>query len=625
MQTTITLILTSALIAPPLSAAHNPSGYARTASIDGTVLDAAHSFNPHGTPIRLSRQSAGHYSIQYTGGRIPNSVSMVAAVGPGAHYCKIAGASNTIDTYDARIRCFDPAGNPSDTRYTHTLLRPDNPQRIAFAWFDGASLHPDHSWSPNGPITISTLGTGSYRVNFPGMTAPDHVQVTAQGDNNAYCSPYRWFSFVEVRCVDARNQPVHSAFIAAYASAAGQLDLGFAHQDEILLTESTHSPRLRYNSNNGAVTVTRTAYGAYSVRFKNINPAPQPAATGPTALVSGHGDESPNLRCGIDTIHSEDTDITVNLSCFGVNGESSNGLFSVTLLPPAQIRNPIAYTQSANRTGTATDSAFSFNPHGGEIETLRNGIGDYSLQYTGGPHPDAIDMAAAVGSEAHSCKTGASETGDHTYNARVLCFDANGRPIDTRFSHTLLRPYNPQHIAYARFDGTALDAGHSWSPYGPITATTIGTGTYRIGFPTAAVPDHVQVIAYGSDNTSCSPVHGTSAVEVRCVDASNQPTNSAFHIAYVRAMGQPRLGFASSQAPAAYNSTGGRVDITRITAASYQVKFASISPRGADGTKLNAIVTGGSIESLATSGADVYVNVSAPNGLFDVTLLMPQP
>lgn len=345
-------------------------GYARTLTTDGTTIDVPNSLNPTGGAINSVRNSLGNYNIQYAGA-LSNWRELVSALGSGAEYCKVGDSGGSANTYDARILCFDGTGAPTETRYAHMVLQPNNPQQISYAWIAGSGggvLQPARSWTPTGQITSARTGTGTYTVTFPGMARADHVQVSAYGANNTYCYPVEWTTLVSVRCVNASNVAVDADFNIAYVKTAAQPGLGFMW---LSTAESTGAPTVTpqanysYNSGGGAIGVTRTGVGLYSVRFAGINPSPAPGGKGPAAQIIGYGGSA--LRCTIDTITPTGADVTVNIACYAAGGAAANGPFALLLLPPQQtVAPPPGPTPTISNLITSPNSplggaAFSFS------------------------------------------------------------------------------------------------------------------------------------------------------------------------------------------------------------------------------------------------------------------------
>lgn len=309
----------------------------------------------------------------------------------------------------------------------------------------------------------------------------------------------------------------------------------------------------------------------------------------------------------------------------------------------------LGYARTLTTDGTTIDAANSLNPTGGAITSVRNSLGNYSIQYAGAIRNSA-ELVSALGSGAEYCKIGDSGGSANTYDARILCFDGTGAPTETRYSHMLLTRNNPQQISYAWIAGGTVQPEYSWTPTGQITSTRTGTGTYTVTFPGMAVSDHVQVTAYGGNNAYCYPVGWSNTVNVRCVNASNAAVDSDFEIAYVRASAQPGLGFmwvstaesaaaAPALSPSYTYSSGGTVGVTRTGVGLYSIRFAGINPSPAPNGKGPAAQISGyggsalrcSVNTITASGADLTVNVAcfaaggaAANGPFTLLVLPPQ-
>jgi hypothetical protein len=87
---------------------------------------ASRAFNPSGGPIGISHPGAGQYIIRFGGlapfasnglAPFPGNVQ-VTANGGGPSYCAIASWGNAGADVVINIRCFNPAGVPTNMLYT---------------------------------------------------------------------------------------------------------------------------------------------------------------------------------------------------------------------------------------------------------------------------------------------------------------------------------------------------------------------------------------------------------------------------------------------------------------------------------------------------------------------------
>jgi hypothetical protein len=127
--------------------------------------------------------------------------------------------------------------------------------------------------SSGGPITISRLGTGYYRVTFAGLGEPGGVaHATAYGANANFCAVVRWQPSgadenVEVKCWDRGTSEVDTTFVANFA-AGSQAGAAFSY---LWADGGNRTGRYipveqyRFDSTGQAPWVERTGTGHYKV------------------------------------------------------------------------------------------------------------------------------------------------------------------------------------------------------------------------------------------------------------------------------------------------------------------------------------------------------------------------
>jgi len=153
------------------------------------------------------------------------------------------------------------------------------PSKAGYVWgYDpvGASyvVAGDYRWSSSGgPITITRLGTGYYRVTFAGLGAPGGVaHATAYGTEANFCAVVRWGQAgadenVEVKCWDRGTSEVDTTFVANFAVGA-QPGAAFSYlwaDGGGRTGRYTPAAAYRFDTTGQASWVERTSAGHYKV------------------------------------------------------------------------------------------------------------------------------------------------------------------------------------------------------------------------------------------------------------------------------------------------------------------------------------------------------------------------
>jgi hypothetical protein len=208
------------------------------ASTDSTP-EPEYQWNSTGTLGRVHRDSAGAYTVTLPGQYVTGGSVQVTSYGVGTQHCKVA--SWYVDGSDTRIavRCFTPAGAPSDSMFSLLYHRgsPKLDMVGGYAWANdpvSAQYVPSETYqqnyNPNYPYggrvynTAGRYGTGSAFVEYPklrGFTST--ALVTAYGYGAESCKVGAWApsadgggTRVSVRCFDAAGNPKDTLFNSAY-------------------------------------------------------------------------------------------------------------------------------------------------------------------------------------------------------------------------------------------------------------------------------------------------------------------------------------------------------------------------------------------------------------------------
>jgi len=283
-------------------------------------------YNATGKPITAKRSGIGDYQMIFTDMKLSSGDVQVTPYASNAT-CNVA---NWIGD-SVRVRCYDPAGNPVDSKYVVTVWangRPTAANTVAYAWAndptsDQYTPDPNHAYNATGgDITVERSATGKYEVRFDGITfVIGAVQVKAVGGSN-HCTVEEWELpplRVYVSCYDSAGAPADSQFTVhavTQMQSSSAYALGYAWADKS--TEATYEPEpsYAYNASGMPITATRTAVGTYSVQLGG-----QSLARG-NLLVSGYGS---NARCNLFSWSGD----SAQVRCYDANGQPTDSQYTI--------------------------------------------------------------------------------------------------------------------------------------------------------------------------------------------------------------------------------------------------------------------------------------------------------
>lgn len=308
---------------------------------------AASSYSSVGAPTTITRSSAGTYTARFRGmaGDAGHQTAvLVNAFGPGNATCKIASWIYQSGDLTANVRCLDVAGALSDQQFFITVMGQDAfPGRFGFAWANDATA--PSTYVPNGAyaynasgsaIQITRVSTGVYSTVFvnngraAGTDPAETFLATAYGTDNVRCEIGGWsysVASVTVRCTDPTGTPTDSRFVLVMLEQGRPSQRAAVSWVNCLNASCTPAATWTRNSAAGAITVTRTASGRYSVTFPG-----QARLTGAdnvqlTSYGSGGG------FCKLQSIANSGTDLVADVTCFGPGASVADRMFDIAVVP----------------------------------------------------------------------------------------------------------------------------------------------------------------------------------------------------------------------------------------------------------------------------------------------------
>ena len=266
-----------------------------------------------------------------------------------------------------------------------------------------------------------------------------------------------------------------------------------------------------YNASGGAVTITPTGTGLYTVDFAGLNSS-YPDTVQITAYDTNGYCRSNGWNGNVQG--------EAYVACFDAAGAPANSDF--TILYEARggdfgnANAGLAYMYADKPTAPSYSPDRSFNSTGGANSIARNSVGSWTVTIPGltkvGGEVQVTEQELQGGARCVTAGWGSSGSGT---SVNVLCFDATGAPADEAYAlmYALHEPFGlvsakktPGAWAWANLDTTASYTPSPVYQYnglktGYLTATRGGTGTYTLTVPTGETYSHstVLVTAYGRD------------------------------------------------------------------------------------------------------------------------------
>jgi hypothetical protein len=313
------------------------------------------------------------------------------------------------------------------------------------------SAHSLYSRNSSGGIsgtgvtnTITQTGTGTYRVDFPGIgnEIGGNVQVTAYGGGSERCKVSSWGSSgttlqVFVNCFNSAGAPVNTLFTASYVrrpvtafccGAAG----AYLWANQPSTASYTPSTTYQWNSTGVNNTITRTGVGRYTANLPGMS------FVSGTVEVTAYGAGS--NHCKVVSWFTSSVDV----ACFTAAGAPADSLFTLNydnVVSPnggpsfaytwADQPSTASYTPNTTyQYGALASECDSFD---GPITIQRTSVGRYAVQIPTLSPTGSNVKVTAYGSGGESCKVvGWFGSGTGT-EVDVACFDASGAAVDTLY------------------------------------------------------------------------------------------------------------------------------------------------------------------------------------------------
>lgn len=350
------------------------------------------------------------------------------------------------------------AGTALVTAPAHAAPVPSAPAASADVWAfafmhdaepaAGTVMEPTRQWGswkaafPAALATVDHLGTGRYLVRFPHIGVSGGVaHVTAVlGDGPARCQVGAWSpgggdELVEVLCHDVSGTPANTRFAISFAArttpAAGNGTFVYAHVDREGELVDSSSPDVE------GVFAGRLDVGLYSVVFPGVGVFDERAGNFQVSAVA----PGEPRHCAYETIDAFAHAIVANIKCFDAAGAPADTAIAVShhreravfgeVEPPKRFAYDVAGWESFPP--GPPPPGFSFNSAGGTNTVGSTGTGRFRLDFgqvgVGETHVQV--SAAFTPDPVHCALSDDWSTSGDTVSLDVVCFDADGEPLDS--------------------------------------------------------------------------------------------------------------------------------------------------------------------------------------------------
>lgn len=286
-----------------------------------------------------------------------------------------------------------------------------------------------------------------------------------------------------------------------------------------------------YNRAGGTIRITRQATGSYTVRFNGLSSL---LGTKSTVHVTGYSGD--NAYC--KPVNEKLSNDVVHVRCFSAASGSPADAYYTVFVMKSYTDLAFAFANLPTSTNYAPSGSASYNA-GGAIRVFRNGVGNYTVKFTGlgarltsnGGHA----QANAIGSGAQHCIVD-GWFGSPDLTVTVVCFSRTGAAKDVKFNLFFTTPLSQLAYAWADNPTTPSYSPNAFyrTPNGAVNVTRLEKGRYTVTWSGLTLLDggDVQVTAYGGTNIECKVESwGENSAAVRCFNpGTNALVDSYFDV-----------------------------------------------------------------------------------------------
>lgn len=247
---------------------------------------SGYEYNSAGGAIHIQRSGVGDYRVRFVSAAAPGAIAHASAYGSGnSSFCTIAAWAPSAGDELLRIRCFDGAGAPVDSRFVASFTNAqsaglayafsDDPAPVG--WYEPATQH-----DALAGIQVSRIGVGRYLVDSATLSADGaalsdsgYLRASAYGVAPVRCEildPAAYApALIPVRCYDINGGWVDSRFTVSYSRTVNQFGQATPYGSAQVMPDPLLPPTVNAWTNpGGAPTAIEVVPGTYQVTFPGL-------------------------------------------------------------------------------------------------------------------------------------------------------------------------------------------------------------------------------------------------------------------------------------------------------------------------------------------------------------------
>ncbi|MEU0093504.1 hypothetical protein [Kribbella sp. NPDC006257] len=331
--------------------------------------------------------------------------------------------------------------------------------------------------------------------------------------------------------------------LAMFLTIVSPADAAVPDRKAWVLWNQTSASIVPFGTWPTTTTVTPLGIGRYQVKF--------PGQGAPNGVVHVTAVNNTPHWCQAETWGQSGADEIAIIRCYRVGGALDVSSFSAFFVRASggPSSGPYGYVDSA-----ATGALISqFNSTGAANTSTPGGVGQWLVRFpglvTGGPLDGSLQATAVNPQQGARCKVGSWASTGGGQDVKVLCFNAAGALLNTRFTLTYQYKVSlygaaipPKYFGYFLNQPPAGPPTTNFNSVLGLSANTIlaaGTGLSMVTFPKIGFTQNtVQVTAYGANpnfcglNTFWTNTTGPDLIvrDVNCFTNSGAAVNTGFTV-----------------------------------------------------------------------------------------------
>ncbi len=308
---------------------------------------------------------------------------------------------------------------------------------------------------------------------------------------------------------------------------------------------SETEPFYDFDGQLGAITVTNTSTGEYTVDLPNLG-----SLTGGMVQVTPYDSKD---TCAVGSWGPSGSDLAVYVYCFSLRGHPADTLFDLivtqpTTAPPGTFDYSWVYRDA--RSGALT-GGYEYNSAGKQNSVRHLGKGRYEVTFGGHASTGTRGTVkvSAYGSLAGDCATSGWHGTSKGVAVDVNCYTSSGKAVNREFDVTYARATNLMGLAadFPTANALVTAAGKVQTQYDSSTTAYVTVvhhqrGLYRVQLNGTTESDgggdiQVSPVTGSKDHCTVEEWGGGTSVKtvatVQCFDSRGHAVNSAFTLQFV--------------------------------------------------------------------------------------------